>query len=43
MIILPSISRGGEPAKLVEGPLAASKDPSTALRTVPLPRKAGGG
>jgi nitroreductase len=41
--ILPPISGGGEPAKLVEGSVSAPKDPSTALRAVPLPCKSRGG
>src|SRR5690348_1244830 len=42
-LILPSLWRGGGPAKLVEGSLAALEDPSTALRAVPLPKKSRGG
>jgi imidazolonepropionase-like amidohydrolase len=41
--ILPGICRGGGPAKLVEGFFERLKNPSTALRAVPLPTKSWGG
>ena len=40
---LPSICWGGGPAKLVEGFFSPPKNPSTALRAVPLPAKSRGG
>src|SRR5690348_14673347 len=43
MRILPCICRGGGPAKLVEGFFLCAKNPSTALRAVPLPTKSWGG
>jgi hypothetical protein len=43
-IILPGICRGGGPPKAVEGFLCAMREnPSTMLRTVPLPTKSWGG
>ena len=42
-LILPGICRGGEPAKLVEGFFRRARNPSAAIRAVPLPTKSWGG